>query len=114
MKTIEQPLFKSFVFAKVHDGQRTAVRLTEGVLNFVHHNGRPLLLKRKNIQDIRRFQQLYSSIEVIDLSTQTENNPNKNTAIRNGCASLHVGPLNLVLLAHATHPARFEATTDNI
>jgi len=55
IKTIEEPLFKSYVFVKVDDTERTKVRLTNGVINFVYWNGKPAIVKEKEIQTIKRF-----------------------------------------------------------
>src|SRR5690348_11347756 len=55
MKTIEEPLFKSYVFVRVADAARTAVRMTDGVINFVYWNGKPALIKDKEITAIKRF-----------------------------------------------------------
>ncbi len=49
IKTLEEPLFKSCVFVKITSGQRTDVRLAEGVVNFVYKNGKPFQLKEKEI-----------------------------------------------------------------
>ena len=38
VKTIEEPLFKSYVFVKVSDEEKTTVRMTAGVMNFVYWN----------------------------------------------------------------------------
>jgi transcription antitermination factor NusG len=55
MKTIEEPLFKSYVFVKADDAARTAVRMTDGVINFVYWNGKPAVIKDKEISTIKRF-----------------------------------------------------------
>src|SRR6476619_6603772 len=55
IKTIEEPLFKSYVFVKVDDAARTAVRMTDGVINFVYWNGKPAVIKDKEISTIKRF-----------------------------------------------------------
>ena len=55
VKTIEEPLFKSYVFVKVTDEDRTKVRLTNGVVNFVYWNGKPAIIREKEIQTIKRF-----------------------------------------------------------
>jgi transcription antitermination factor NusG len=55
MKTIEEPLFKSYVFVRVDDSTRTAVRMTDGVINFVYWNGKPALIKDREISTIKRF-----------------------------------------------------------
>lgn len=54
-KTIEEPLFKSYVFVRVTDDDRTKVRLTNGVVNFVYWNGKPAIIREKEIQTIKRF-----------------------------------------------------------
>jgi transcription antitermination factor NusG len=55
MKTIEEPLFKSYLFVRVDDSTRTAVRMTDGVINFVYWNGKPALIKDREISTIKRF-----------------------------------------------------------
>jgi transcription antitermination factor NusG len=64
LKTVEEPLFKSYVFVKVVDGEKTAVRMTTGVINFVYWNKKPAIVKEKEIQTIRRFLDEYENIEV--------------------------------------------------
>ena len=48
-KTLEEPLFKSYVFVKVTEEERTKVRLTNGVVNFVYWNGKPAIVREKEI-----------------------------------------------------------------
>ena len=64
IKTIEEPLFKSYVFVKVDDTERTKVRLTNGVINFVYWNGKPALVKEKEIQTIKRFLDEHEAVQV--------------------------------------------------
>jgi transcription antitermination factor NusG len=47
VKIVEQPLFKSYVFVKVSDEERTTVRMTPGTINFVYWGGKPACNKRK-------------------------------------------------------------------
>lgn len=70
IKTIEEPLFKSYVFVKIKEEDRTAVRMTNGVVNFVYWNGKPAIIKEKEIQTIKRFLDEYENVEVakIDLT----------------------------------------------
>src|SRR5215216_4012913 len=65
IKTIDEPLFKSYVFVKVTDEQRTSVRMTNGVVNFVYWNGKPAIIKEKEIQAIKRFLDEFENVEVI-------------------------------------------------
>src|SRR3954462_11033975 len=63
IKTVEEPLFKSYVFVKIEEEERTRVRMTEGVVNFVYWNGKPALIKDREIQTIRRFLNEYENVE---------------------------------------------------
>jgi transcription antitermination factor NusG len=64
VKTVEEPLFKSYVFVKVNDDSRTKVRMTDGVINFVYWNKKPAVIKEKEIQAIRLFLDEYENVEV--------------------------------------------------
>jgi transcription antitermination factor NusG len=67
IKTVEEPLFKSYVFVKIHDEDRTAVRMTNGVVNFVYWNGKPAIIKEKEIQTIKRFLDEYETVEAVKM-----------------------------------------------
>jgi len=67
IKTIEEPLFKSYVFVKISDDDRTNVRMTNGVVNFVYWNGKPAIIKEKEIQTIKRFLDEYENVEVVNM-----------------------------------------------
>ena len=64
VKVIEEPLFKSYVFVKVNDDDRTSVRMTPGVINFVYWQGKPAVIKEKEINAIKRFLDEYENVEV--------------------------------------------------
>lgn len=66
VKTIERPLLKSCLFVRITDDQRTLVRLTDGVLNFVYKSGKPVVIKEKTVQLIRRFQQAHQQVRVVE------------------------------------------------
>lgn len=68
LKMIEQPLFKSYVFVKIRQEQRTAVRMINGVLNFSYRNGKPAVIKEKQIEAIRFFLNEYKNIEIIKIA----------------------------------------------
>ncbi len=67
MKVVEEPLFKSYVFVKVKDEDRTEVRMTPGVINFVYWEGQPAVIKEKEINAIRRFLNEYENVEVLPM-----------------------------------------------
>jgi transcription antitermination factor NusG len=64
IKLVEEPLFKSYVFVKIDESARTNVRMTNGVVNFVYWNGKPAIIKEREIQVIRRFLDEYENVEV--------------------------------------------------
>ena len=72
IKTVEEPLFKSYVFVKIKEEERTAVRMTNGVLNFVYLNGKPAIIKEKEIQTIKRFLDEYETVEAIKMEVATD------------------------------------------
>jgi transcription antitermination factor NusG len=63
VKIVEEPLFKSYVFVKVTDEDRTAVRMTSGAINFVYWQGKPAVIKEKEILAIKRFLDEYENVE---------------------------------------------------
>ena len=65
MKIVEEPLFKSYVFVKVGDGDRATVRMTNGAINFVYWDGKPAVIKEKEIIAIKRFLNEYENVEAI-------------------------------------------------
>ena len=72
VKVVEEPLFKSYVFVKVSDDDRTTVRMTPGVINFVYWEGKPALIKEKEINAIRRFLNEYENIELEPLDFKVD------------------------------------------
>ncbi len=70
VKIVEEPLFKSYVFVKVNEEDRTAVRMTSGVINFVYWEGKPAVIKEKEINAIRRFLNEYENVEVQPMNLQ--------------------------------------------
>jgi transcription antitermination factor NusG len=63
IKVVEEPLFKSYVFVKVSDTDRTNVRMTNGAINFVYWNGKPAVIREREITAIRRFLNEYENVE---------------------------------------------------
>jgi transcription antitermination factor NusG len=64
VKVVEEPLFKSYVFVKISDDDRTAVRMTPGAINFVYWEGKPAVIKEKEIVAIKRFLNEYENVQV--------------------------------------------------
>jgi transcription antitermination factor NusG len=72
IKTVEEPLFKSYVFVKVSDEDRSAVRMTAGAINFVYWQGKPALIREKEIATIKRFLDEYENVEVQSMNLQPD------------------------------------------
>ena len=70
VKIVEEPLFKSYVFVKVNEVDRSAVRITPGVINFVYWEGKPAVIKEKEITAIKRFLNEYENVEVQSINLQ--------------------------------------------
>jgi transcription antitermination factor NusG len=69
IKWVEEPLFKSYVFVKIAEQEQTAVRMVNGIVNFVYWLGRPAIIQDKEIAIIRKFLNEYTEVraEPLDL-----------------------------------------------
>jgi len=67
-KVVEEPLFKSYVFVRIEEGQKGVVRFVDGVVNYVYWLGKPAVVRDEDIEKIKRFLNEYGdvSVEVID------------------------------------------------
>jgi transcription antitermination factor NusG len=54
IKVIEEPLFKSYLFVRLDEADKTKVRYVDGVLNFVYWNGKPAVVKDEEIVEIKK------------------------------------------------------------
>ncbi len=63
IKLVEEPLFKSYVFVKVSEEDRAIVRMTTGAINFVYWNGKPAVVKEREINAIKNFLDEYENVE---------------------------------------------------
>lgn len=72
IKLVEEPLFKSYVFVKIDEAQRTEVRMTHGVINFVYWNSKPAIVKEKEIEAIKRFLNEHENVEVRPIQLNDE------------------------------------------
>ena len=111
IKTVEEPLFKSYVFVKVNEDERTNVRMTNGVINFVYWNGKPAVIKEKEIIAIKRFLDEYENVEVkaMDLKINQRviitggplmDQQGKIVAVRQKTVKVAIDSLGYILVAH--------------
>lgn len=54
-KIIEEPLFKSYVFVRIDDTERSKVLMTDGALNFVYYLGKPAVIKDEEVENIKLY-----------------------------------------------------------
>lgn len=79
-KIVEEPLFKSYVFVKCSESEKTPVRMVNGVVNFVYWLGKPATIGEKEIETIRKFLDEYEDVEARPLNLE----PNSVVYIENG------------------------------
>jgi transcription antitermination factor NusG len=111
VKVVEEPLFKSYVFVKISDEDRTAVRMTPGVINFVYWEGKPAVIKEKEIATIRRFLDEYENVELqtmplkVDQRVKVAHGPlmdqeGKVLELRHKTAKVAIDSLGYILVAY--------------
>ena len=54
-KILEIPAFRGYVFVQIHDAIRWEVLATDGIINFVCHEGKPARIPSKEIETVRLF-----------------------------------------------------------
>jgi transcription antitermination factor NusG len=84
MKTIEEPLFKSYVFVRVAVAEMTEVRYVDGILNYVYWNGKPAVVKEEEIIEIKKFLSEYEDVEVSSIELKAADQVMLNTGVMMG------------------------------
>lgn len=109
IKTVEEPLFKSYVFVRIEDEDRTEVRMTNGVVNFVYWNGKPAVIKDKEIQTIKRFLDEFENVEAVKINPEERvrviagpmmDQEGKVIEIKNKTAKVCIDSLGYMLIAY--------------
>ncbi len=80
IKTVEEPLFKSYVFVRVAEDEHLKVRMTQGVVNFVYWQGKPAIVRDNEIEVIRKFLNEYKEVQAMPLELR----PDMSVKIRRG------------------------------
>lgn len=70
IKVIEEPLFKSYLFVRLDEAEKTEVRYVDGVINFVYWNGKPAVVKDEEIIEIKKFMSEYEDVQVKKLDVK--------------------------------------------
>jgi transcription antitermination factor NusG len=123
IKLVEEPLFAGQLFVKICDEERMQVRMTAGVQNFQNADGKPSILREKDINSIRKFSESYYNIKLFKRSMNHGNGINIDslTSFIDVAAGddkikvprLIVESLGFVLFAdlkHAIHPGSLDKT----
>jgi len=63
-KSVEEPLFTSYVFVRIPESMETTVRETTGIVNFVYWLGKPASIPNHEIDLIKRFLHQYQQVTV--------------------------------------------------
>ncbi|MBN8687145.1 MAG: UpxY family transcription antiterminator [Chitinophagales bacterium] len=111
IKVVEEPLFKSYVFVKLSDADRTEVRMTPGAINFVYWNSKPAVIREKEINAIRRFLDEYKNVEaratVVKVNQRVRitngsfmDQEGKVLELRHKTARIAIDSLGYILIAH--------------
>ena len=111
IKIVEEPLFKSYVFVKVAEDDRSEVRMTSGAINFVYWNGKPAVIKEKEIAAIRRFLNEYENEEARPMDVKVNqrvriingtfmDQEGKVLELRHKTAKVAIDSLGYILVAH--------------
>ncbi len=67
-KLVELPLFSSYLFVMADPKEQLKVRQTTGVVNFVNHCGKPVMVNDLEIERIRGLINNYRDIETVSLT----------------------------------------------
>jgi transcription antitermination factor NusG len=71
VKTIESPLFNSYLFVCVNYREHLKVLQTQGIMNFVHYCGKPAVVPSDDMERIKNLIQEYPDLEAVSINTVT-------------------------------------------
>lgn len=111
IKVVEEPLFKSYVFVKVSDEDRSEVRLTTGAINFVYWNSKPAVIREREIAAIKRFLNEHEYVEALPMELKTNQRVRVTTGtfmdqegkiieLRHKTAKIAIDSLGYILIAY--------------
>ncbi|MBS1752237.1 MAG: UpxY family transcription antiterminator [Bacteroidetes bacterium] len=79
-KIVNEPLFKSYVFVQINEVEMKKVRLIPGFVNFIYWNGKPAIIREKEINIIKKFLNDYTFVAAEPVKLI----PNQRIKIMNG------------------------------
>lgn len=68
IKTVELPLFKSYIFVYGKETDLSEILQTTGILSYIKHCGKPAIIKETEIDSIKEIVKNYSNIETFSIS----------------------------------------------
>ncbi|MCC8408172.1 UpxY family transcription antiterminator [Mucilaginibacter sp. UR6-1] len=68
IKTVDTPLFSSYIFVKISLSEVERVKQTSGVISFVVNNNKPVTLNDNEILRIEEIVKSYQNIEIVDVN----------------------------------------------
>lgn len=96
-KTVELPLFNSYVFVNINYKEELKVRQTHGVINFIYYMGKPAVVRNQEIEEI---QEILCRNQDIEVSSIKDLNIGDKVLIKNGVLCNHEG--NVIQIAGKT------------
>jgi transcription antitermination factor NusG len=54
-KIVQKPLFESYLFANIEEKETSKIKMIDGVVNFVYWKQKPAIVKKEEIELIRKF-----------------------------------------------------------
>jgi len=67
-KVVEEPLFKSYVFVRIKEEEHPEIKRIDGVVNFVYTEGKPAIIREREIDLIKKFLKEYQEVQAAPLS----------------------------------------------
>ena len=86
-KTLYQPLFTCYVFVHVANDEHIKVKQTDGILNFVHWQGKPAIIKDEEIEALKNFLNLHQNVSLEKINV----NVNDKVKIISGALTMKEG-----------------------
>jgi transcription antitermination factor NusG len=79
-KVIWEPVIRSYLFVHARHTDFEDIRMTDGIVNFVYHSGRPAIIRDQEMETMKRFFHDYDEYDF----TVTPLNPGDRVRIRSG------------------------------
>lgn len=89
-KTVEAPLFNSYLFVEATTSLYNRILQTPGVVSFITYCGKPAIVKNEEIERIRDVTKNYTDIETVSL---TNLNIGDNVMVMGGPLVNHMGEI---------------------